>query len=128
MTDDPANSSASMLLRKEHAESRTIGVLTKPDRVQESESIEQWVQILNGDRFHLGHGYFIVMNNPDTNVSHAIARAQERQFFDRDDPWGSTLKHFRERFGTVNLQTELSHKLTAQIRAKSVHLYLNDHY
>ena len=34
MTDDPANSSASKLIRDEKAEARTVGVLTKPDRVR----------------------------------------------------------------------------------------------
>jgi len=40
MTDDPANSSASKLIRKIKAEVR-IGVLTKPDRYQKGESLGQ---------------------------------------------------------------------------------------
>ena len=121
MTDDPANSSASMILRKEKAESRTVGVLTKPDRVQEVESVEQWVQILNGDRFHLGHGYYVVKNNPDIRVDHTTARAQERQFFESHAPWNSTLKQYEKIFGTVQLQAALSCELTAQIRASLPH-------
>ena len=117
MTDDPANSSASMILRQEHAECRTVGVLTKPDRVQEVESVEQWVHIFNGDRFRLGHGYYVVKNNPDVSIDHSTARAQERQFFENYAPWNSTLKQYESRFGTAQLQAALSCELTAQIRA-----------
>ena len=116
MTDDPANSSASKLIRDMRAESRTVGVLTKPDRVQSAESLEQWVQILDGDKFKLGHDYYIVMNNPDVQVDHATARAQERQFFQVNEPWATQLKNYERRFGTLRLQTALSTKLTAQIR------------
>ena len=122
MTDDPANSSASRLIRDVKAEARTVGVLTKPDRVQEAESIEQWIQILNGERFKLGHGYHIVKNNPDVRVDHATARAQERQFFNDNEPWATTLKKYERRFGTLQLQTALSFKLTAQIRDAYVFL------
>jgi len=120
MTDDPANSSASRLIRDVRAEGRTVGVLTKPDRVQRAESMEQWSQILNGEKFVLGHGYHIVMNNPDTNVDHATARAQERKFFEENEPWATELKNFERRFGTLQLQTALSTKLTAQIRVRYV--------
>lgn len=39
MTDDPANSSASQLIRELKAEARTLGVLTKPDRRQVGEAM-----------------------------------------------------------------------------------------
>ena len=116
MTDDPANSSASRLIRDMKAEARTVGVLTKPDRVQKAESLEQWMQILNGERFKLGHGYHIVMNNPDVTVDHATARVEEREFFQSNQPWATELKTYDHRFGTLQLQTALSTKLTAQIR------------
>lgn len=120
MTDDPANSSASKLIRDVKAEGRTVGVLTKPDRVQKAESMDQWMQILNGKRFVLGHGYHIVMNNPDTSVDHATARAQERRFFQENEPWATELKIYERCFGTLKLQTALSTKLTAQIRVRYV--------
>ena len=125
MTDDPANSSASRLIRDVKAEARTVGVLTKPDRVQKAESIEQWMQILNGDKFKLGHGYHIVMNNPDVRVDHATARAQERDFFQQNEPWATELKNYDQRFGTLQLQATLSTKLTAQIRLRYVSYFLD---
>lgn len=120
MTDDPANSTASDLIRKVKAEARTVGVLTKPDRVQHGESLEQWVQILNGERFRLGFGYHVVKNNPDTAVDHTSARKEECDFFETEEPWATDLRQYGDQFGTLKLQTFLSHKLTAQIKARSV--------
>ena len=138
MTDDPANSSASRVIREvKGAEQRTVGgesflnvnsylqqltskfvVITKPDRFQKGESFEQWEQILDGSRFRLGFGYFVVKNNPDTRVDHMTARAEEESFFDLEEPWSSTLKAHADRFGTHLLQSALSQKLTAQIRTR----------
>ncbi|KAL9040412.1 MAG: hypothetical protein Q9214_004496, partial [Letrouitia sp. 1 TL-2023] len=117
MTDDPANSTAAKLIRSVNAEARTIGVLTKPDRVQSGESLEQWIDILNGKRFKLGFGYHVVKNNPDPRVDHTTARKEEIEFFDQHEPWAQGLRAHRNHFGTLKLQATLSHKLTAQIHA-----------
>ena len=116
MTDDPANSSASQLIRELKAEARTLGVLTKPDRRQIGEAMDQWSQILNGARFCLGLGYYVVKNNPDPSVDHATARAEENHFFSTEDPWADLPD--QSRFGTLKLQTALSQLLTNQIRKK----------
>ena len=118
MTDDPANSSASRLLRDLKAERRTVGCLTKPDRMQAGESLDQWIQILRGERFRLGHGYHVIKNNPDPRVDHATARREEAAFFSGQTPWMSVLAPFYQRFGTVQLQTTLSQLLTAQIKQR----------
>lgn len=118
MTDDPANSSAFSLVKEVKAEGRTVGCLTKPDRIQEGESIDQWSQILSGERFRLGFGYHIIKNNPDAQVGHAIARKEEAAFFDENEPWTTKLNAYSERFGTLMLQTALSQRLTAQIRTR----------
>lgn len=123
MTDDPANSTAFDLVRKVKAEARTVGVLTKPDRVQKSESFEQWIDVLSGRKFKLGFGYHVIKNNPDPEVDHDTARQEEREFF-QGTPWTTELSQYAARFGTLQLQTALSHKLTAQIRARSASLFL----
>ena len=131
MTDDAANSSAAGIIKEAQAERRTIGkkrlqttkrqtnirpgVLTKPDRVQSGESMEQWTTILNGQRFALGKGYFIVKNNPDPKVEHAQARAEEVEFFNNTEPYSTDLEKYSHRFGTHRLQAALSHELKAQI-------------
>ena len=58
----------------------------------------------------------MVKNNPDPNVDHATARAEEDQFFSKEDPW--TVLTDQSRFGTLKLQTALSQLLTDQIRKK----------
>lgn len=117
MTHDPANSSAARLVREVRAESRTVGCLTKPDRREESESLEQWIEMLNGERFRLGFGYHVIKNNPDPGVDHATARKEEETFF-AQEPWTTSLGSYADRFGTLLLQTALSQRLTAQIRSR----------
>lgn len=144
MTDDAANSSAAGIIKEVGAQARTmgkstctesflhfpciiwtdtthdLGVLTKPDRVQPGESLDQWVAILSGRKFKLGYGYHVVKNNPDPLVDHATARREEKQFFETVEPYATQLADYESRFGIVRLQEALSHKLTAQILSKSV--------
>ncbi|KAL2002809.1 hypothetical protein VTN02DRAFT_5852 [Thermoascus thermophilus] len=116
MTDDATNSSAARIIRDvPGAKSRTLGVLTKPDRVQVGESYDQWTDILGGNKFSLGHGYFVVMNNPDPGIEHSQARAEETRFF-ASHPWCTEFAEFQERFGTRRLQTALSGLLLDQIQ------------
>lgn len=116
MTDDATNSSAARIIRDvPGAKSRTLGVLTKPDRVQVGESYDQWTDILGGNKFSLGHGYYVVMNNPDPLIEHSQAREEETQFF-ASYPWCTVFAEFQERFGTRRLQTALSGLLLDQIQ------------
>ena len=121
MTDDAANSTAAKLIQSLNAQGRTIGVLTKPDRVQSGESMHQWTEILDGKKYRLGFGYYVVKNNPDPQVDHQMAREEEEHFFN-GEPWATTLSTHRDHFGVYNLQKALSHRLTAQIRARQVFL------
>ncbi|KAF3400389.1 Interferon-induced GTP-binding protein Mx1 [Talaromyces pinophilus] len=112
MTDDATNSSAARIVREIKATDRTLGVLTKPDRV---EDIAQWADLLTGHKFHLGHGYYVVRNNPNPNVEHRQARMEEAQFFSTE-PWTTALAPFQLRLGTFNLQNALSQLLIDQIK------------
>ena len=93
-------------------------VITKPDRFQKGESFEQWDQILNGQRYDLGFGYYVVKNNPNTAIGNAIARREEEAYFNEEEPWSTTLSKFQDRFGTPKLVMALSQKLTEQIRTR----------
>ncbi|KAE8351641.1 P-loop containing nucleoside triphosphate hydrolase protein [Aspergillus coremiiformis] len=117
MTDDATNSSAARIMRNVRgAHERTLGVLTKPDRIQTGESYSQWVDILEGYKFKLGHGYYVVRNNPDPTVEHSQAREEENDFF-ASAPWTSEeLVPYQDRFGTRRLQTSLSSLLLEQIQ------------
>ncbi|KAH2284604.1 hypothetical protein KXW02_002365 [Aspergillus fumigatus] len=116
MTDDATNSSAAKIMRDvPGAKERTLGVLTKPDRIQTGESYDQWVEILEGDKFALGHGYYIVRNNPNPAIEHSRAREEEAVFFAKS-PWATDLSAYQNRFGTRNLQSALSSLLLEQIQ------------
>ncbi|KAJ5959499.1 uncharacterized protein N7479_006649 [Penicillium vulpinum] len=115
MTDDATNSSAARLVRDiKGAKERTLGVLTKPDRRPSDEPFDQWQEILDGSKFRLGHGYYVIRNNPDPLVSHAQARKEEEMFFS-SALWTKNLAAFEDRFGTRQLQTALSDLLMRQI-------------
>ncbi|PGH17381.1 hypothetical protein AJ80_04837 [Polytolypa hystricis UAMH7299] len=115
MTDDATNSSAAKLVRNAGATERTVGVLTKPDRFQYGEGYEQWADILSGQKFAFGHGYFVVKNNPNPLVDHAHAREEEAEFFSAG-AFNYELSKFSDRFGTRNLQAALSKLLLKQIQ------------
>ncbi|KAF3029101.1 hypothetical protein E8E15_010975 [Penicillium rubens] len=115
MTDDATNSSAARLVRDiKGAKERTLGVLTKPDRRPSDEAFDQWHEILDGSKFKLGHGYYVIRNNPDPLVSHAQARKEEEMFFG-SSLWTRDLAALEDRFGTRQLQTALSDLLMRQI-------------
>jgi hypothetical protein len=115
MTDDATNSSAARIIRDiPGAKERTLGVLTKPDRASNAESFEQWHEILNGKKFTLGHGYFVIKNDPNPSVTHAQARTDEESFFTQP-PWNRELATYANLFGTAKLQNSLSELLLKQI-------------
>ena len=117
MTNDATNSSAARIIRDiRGAKERTMGVLTKPDRLASGHnSFLQWSEILEGDKFQLGHGYFVVRNNPDVNVDHAQAREEENTFF-ANPFWAGQMASFQDRFGVSRLQSALSVVLMEQIK------------
>ncbi|OCK79986.1 hypothetical protein K432DRAFT_393431 [Lepidopterella palustris CBS 459.81] len=121
MEGDAANSSAAKIVRKLKAESRCIGVLTKPDRLPQGDPIDVWKAMLSGKKFQLGYGYFVTkqpaQSDLDRGIDHVDARRMEMEFFESNEPWATEFAEFRPRFGTRNLQDFLSQKLTAQILA-----------
>ena len=115
MNNDVANSNAGAIVKEMKADNRTLGVITKPDTLVRS-NLTQWKRILEGVAFPLGLGYFVVKNEPDSEVSHSVARQRESEFFMSDPTFSLTLAGFQERFGTTKLQDYLSRKLTLQIK------------
>lgn len=118
MTDDPTNSSAARIIRDiKDAKDRTLGVLTKPDKLDGRESHDQWKDVLNGSKFKLGRGYYVVRNNPSPfTIDHNQSRLEEKAFFSQS-LWAYDLKDYQERFGTPNLVDALTSILKEQILA-----------
>ncbi|KIW04352.1 hypothetical protein, variant 1 [Verruconis gallopava] len=116
MEIDIDNSMASALVDKVGANHRTIGVLTKPDRLQSDDRVDVWKSVLQGQNFRKGHGYFVVKqpSQADLNdgISHGEARVSEQNFFNSVF-WTARFGDIdvKDRLGTRNLQRNLSDKL-----------------
>jgi hypothetical protein len=132
---DIDNSKASAILSEENANNRTIGVLTKPDRLQSDDRVDNWVEVLRGEAFAKGHGYYVVkqpsQNDLKKGMAHAEARAQEEAFF-ASEFWTSRFEGFEALQGTSKLQKVLSQKLASLILeclptiSQKVHLRLSE--
>lgn len=96
-------------------------MLTKPDCIPPGSRPEKLCDVLDGKRFALGHGYFIVRNLSQAEINegmtHQDARELERKFF-QDIPWTTTFCKHNSRFGTANLQEYLSRRLAANVSEK----------
>lgn len=74
---------------------RTLGVLIKPDRIEDG-TFHIWEPILEGT--DLFHGYYVVKNPDPTQLgqmSHEEARASEAEFF-QGNRWSSMGSNIQE--------------------------------
>jgi hypothetical protein len=94
-------------------------VLTKPDRLLPAVCSEVLREIFDSNRFAYKHGYFVVRNAGQEQLTkrltHDQARDQERDFFRHKEPFATEFKKHESRYGTWNLQAFLSRKLGEQI-------------
>ncbi|CAG8741669.1 16996_t:CDS:2, partial [Dentiscutata erythropus] len=94
---------------------RTLGVLTKPDTIEEG-THDKWLKIMRNEAHRLDLGYFAVKNPAQKHLNDGIsfedARQDEINFFEQG-PW----KNFRlrERIGVVKLRLKLSDLLIQSI-------------
>jgi GTPase SAR1 family protein len=113
MESDVMNSAASGLVSEVGAADRCVGVLTKPDR--RDDSVTQYQEVLSGQKFKLDLGYFIT-KQPATHmlneISYDQARAEETEFF-KTPEWQKQFPHSIDRQGTRKLQCALSKQLVA---------------
>ena len=126
MESDIDNSKASALVNECGATDRTIGVLTKPDRLQSDDRVDAWTSVLDGKEFCMGHGYFVVKQPSQTEINQGITNAQarnlEEEFF-KSPRWSRRFGDVDvERLGTRNLQRNLSDKLAHLILEVMPHL------
>ncbi|KAG6863142.1 hypothetical protein C0991_007944 [Blastosporella zonata] len=137
LSDDIENQKALRLARQEDPDGRRtigappahlyalrnadyrIGVITKPDMLTagSTKAREIWLDIIEGRRHPLVHGYYCTRQPDDAeraaDISPEEARAAESAFFSNTPPWStSTLKNH---FGTVHLVASLSQLLVGII-------------
>ncbi|CAL1711881.1 unnamed protein product [Somion occarium] len=116
---DFENQGAHRLTKKYDREGkRTIGVLTKPDRIPAGEE-DSWLRFIKNEYEALENGWFSV-KQPDSRTLQAgitweEARSSEREFFSLTSPWSSLEFSYQQHLGTSNLTGQLSDILSALI-------------
>ncbi|KAF9807180.1 hypothetical protein IEO21_08339 [Rhodonia placenta] len=94
---------------------RTVGVLTKPDRIPRGEE-SRWTRFIKNEYEALDNGWFTV-KQPDSlalaaGITWVEARKTEREFFESTEAWAELEYEFQGRLGTANLTRCLSDILT----------------
>ena len=94
-------------------------MLTKPDTLAEGsiKSRNQWLDVLEGRRHPLLHGYYCTRQPDDRErscgISPTAARDEEAEFFRNTTPWATS---FQNRLGTPTLVQNVSKVLTQIIQ------------
>ena len=97
---------------------RTIGVLTKPDRIQLGEE-EHWTRFIKNEYEPLENGWFSV-KQPDSKalkegITWADARRKESEYFASAPVWSELDAEYQRYLGTANLTERLSQILSELI-------------
>ncbi|KAI0262190.1 P-loop containing nucleoside triphosphate hydrolase protein [Gloeopeniophorella convolvens] len=99
---------------------RTIGVLTKPDRIPPTEE-ETWLPLIRGERDDTTQWFCVKCPNSQAiagGITWEQARAEETAYFAGTAPWSTLDATFAQRLGTANLTHRLSDKLCDLIAAR----------
>ncbi|KAK5626524.1 hypothetical protein RRF57_002238 [Xylaria bambusicola] len=106
MNHDPENSISLGIIREAKAAQRTIGIMTKADKLA-PENKTQWLQMFHGEKQSVGHGFFATSRPPGETLE--SASTWEQLFFAREratgDTWPIEFEKFNHRCG-VNLLSE----------------------
>jgi hypothetical protein len=93
--------------------------MTKPDLLSKgsTKSQELWLDVLEGRRYPLTHGYYCTRQPDDADrtrgISSADARIAEINYFEVTPPWSTSVE--QDRLGTHNLVSTLSNLLVSII-------------
>ncbi|KAI6107743.1 P-loop containing nucleoside triphosphate hydrolase protein [Pisolithus croceorrhizus] len=90
---------------------RTVGVLTKPDRIPLGEE-ESWIRLLRNEVEHLDNNWYCVKQPSSRDISLGTnwveARKMEKEFFAGERPWSGLDSHLHQFLGTGRLTERLS--------------------
>ncbi|KAI6010933.1 P-loop containing nucleoside triphosphate hydrolase protein [Pisolithus orientalis] len=90
---------------------RTVGVLTKPDRIPRGEE-ESWIRLIRNEVEPLDNNWYCVKQPSSHEISQGInwvgARNMERDFFATTKPWSGLDSHLHQFLGTSRLTERLS--------------------
>ncbi|KAK7023329.1 P-loop containing nucleoside triphosphate hydrolase protein [Favolaschia claudopus] len=91
--------------------SRTVGVLTKVDKI-EPELEQRWLKMFDNEIRRLDHGWFAVKLPAGNDVSWEEARSDERDYFAEHQPWMSLPRANKDRLGSEQLARYISKLLS----------------
>ncbi|KAI0428442.1 dynamin family protein [Xylaria sp. FL1042] len=103
MNADPENSISLGIIREAKAAKRTIGIMTKADKLA-PENEAQWLAMFRDEKQSVGHGFFATSRPPDGTLE--SAGTWEGLFFSHEvGSWPTAFDKFKDRCG-VNLLSE----------------------
>ncbi|CAE7101688.1 unnamed protein product [Rhizoctonia solani] len=106
---------------------RTIGVLTKPDRIERG-SEKPWISMIKNETetLHLRHGWFSVKQPSarqlEAGMSWSEARELDEKYFQDTAPWSTIEEEWRKRLGCSNLISHLGETLGKVILSRLPHI------
>ncbi|KAF8143506.1 P-loop containing nucleoside triphosphate hydrolase protein, partial [Mycena galopus ATCC 62051] len=109
---DFENQGAHHLTKKHDPEGkRTIGVLTKPDRIPQGDE-ESWLPLIRNEQETLENNWYCVKQPSSQDLKQGItweeARARENDFFTHTPPWSKLDPIYQKYLRTTNLIDRLS--------------------
>jgi GTPase SAR1 family protein len=113
MNGDSENSFALNIIRRQRAENRCIGVMTKADLLpKEDDAALPWLAMLNGEAHQTGLGYFVTSRQgSDLEEQNKREEAFFNRTADTTGQWPEDFDDFKERCGVEKLKSFLSLKL-----------------
>ncbi|SJL13186.1 uncharacterized protein ARMOST_16625 [Armillaria ostoyae] len=94
---------------------RTIGVLTKPDRIPAGDEAG-WLDFIRNEREPLENNWYCVKQPSSTDIKNGItwaeARTRENEFFSMTAPWAELDPMYQRYLRTVNLVERISNILS----------------
>merc|ERR1719233_2425333 len=125
--DDMENQAVHRLARDlDESGKRTVGVLTKPDLIQEG-SEDTWVSVFRNEKYPLAKGYYVVRNRTQKELEQKVSRDQsariETAFFQEHRIGSRFPQACMDRCGGDQLRTALSRLLKAKIDEQLPDLY-----
>lgn len=119
MSSDPELSISYAMIRKAGATHRTAGVITKADLLPPgADNVSQWLPILQGKKYQLGHGYFVTARGPNRELDDEW----ERSFFrgENGSSWPEALQSADHRTGVQLLTKFVTEVLASDFQKKYV--------
>ncbi|KAB5589555.1 Interferon-induced GTP-binding protein Mx1 [Ceratobasidium theobromae] len=101
---------------------RTVGVLTKPDRIESPEDADPWVAMVLGNSNRLANGWYCVKQldgkQRKDNLTWDQARNLELDFFRTTKPWSDVPSVKRANLGSQNLALQLGNVLSIALEKR----------